>query len=117
MLCRRRWRGRVIAMILSCAMYQKFIITADGVLKFGKVYHHRDLLGHDEACLYGGGLWRIDEARKAVLLFGRSFEFGTPEFSRLTYVNRSGIGEVDYPLFYQEYWPYDERLVPVGIGL
>ena len=98
-------------------MYQKFVITGEGVLKFGNVYHHRNLLAYDENCSYGGGLWRIDESRKMVLLFGRSFEFGTPDFSFLSYVNRSGIGDVDYPLFYQPHWPYDETLVPVGIGL
>ena len=98
-------------------MYQKFIITDEGVLKFGNVYHHRNLLACDENCPYGGGLWRIDESRKMVLLFGRSFEFGTPDFSFLSYVNRSGIGNIDYPLFYQSHWPYDETLVPVGIGL
>lgn len=38
-------------------MYQKFIINQDGVLKFGNVYQHRDLLKWNEDCLYGGGLW------------------------------------------------------------
>lgn len=98
-------------------MYQKFIITDEGVLKFGNVYHHRNLLSCDESCSYGGGLWRIDEARKMIVLFGRSFEFGTPEFSYLSHVNRSSIGDIDYPLFYQPHWPYDDTLVPVGIGL
>ena len=98
-------------------MYQKFIITDEGVLKFGNVYNHRNLLGWDENCPYGGGLWRIDESRKIVLLFGRSFEFGAPEFSSLSYVNRSGIGDIDYPLFYQPNWPYDETIVPVGVGV
>lgn len=98
-------------------MYQKFIITGDGVLKFGNVYHHRNLLAWDEECTGGGGLWRVDEERGMVLLFGRSFEFGAPDFSNLVRVNRGGIGDVEYPLFYQPHWPYDEALVPVGIGL
>ena len=42
-------------------MYQKFIITDDGELRFGNVYHHRNLLRWDESCHYGGGLWRIDK--------------------------------------------------------
>ena len=46
-------------------MYQKFVITQDGVLKFGKVYQHSDLLGWGEECPYGGGLWKIDEGRRA----------------------------------------------------
>ena len=29
-------------------MYQKFIINQDGVLKFGRVYLHRDLLSQGE---------------------------------------------------------------------
>ena len=56
-------------------MYQKFIINQDGVLKFGHVYLHKDLLARDERCLYGGGLWKIDEGRRAILLYGRSFDF------------------------------------------
>ena len=98
-------------------MYQKFVITGEGVLKFGNVYHHRNLLGWDEECRFGGGLWRIDAERKIVLLFGRSFEFGAPDFSGLSYVNRGGIGDVEYPLFYQPHWPYDEALIPVAVAL
>ena len=41
-------------------MYQKFIINQDGVLKFGHVYQHRDLLHWGEDCPYGGGLWKKD---------------------------------------------------------
>ena len=47
-------------------MYQKFIITQDGVLKFGKVYQHVDLLDWGEECPYGGGLWKKDEGRRAI---------------------------------------------------
>ena len=49
-------------------MYQKFIINQDGVLKFGIVFLHRDLLQHGESCPNGGGLWKIDEKRNVVLL-------------------------------------------------
>ena len=45
-------------------MYQKFIITQDGVLKFGNVYQHSDLLDWGEECPYGGGLWKRDEGRE-----------------------------------------------------
>ena len=44
-------------------MYQKFIITQDGVLRFGNVYQHCELLKWGETCPYGGGLWKRDEAR------------------------------------------------------
>ena len=46
-------------------MFQKFIINRDGVLKFGRVYLHRDMLAPGEQCTYGGGLWKIDEGRGA----------------------------------------------------
>ena len=59
-------------------MYQKFIINQDGVLKFGRVYLHKDLLQPGEQCVFGGGLWKIDEGRRAILLYGRSFDFGPP---------------------------------------
>lgn len=95
-------------------MYKKFIITDAGELKFGNVYHHRDLLRWDETCPNGGGLWRIDEERGAVVLYGRSFEFGEPCFARLRFVNWDGIDGRERLLFYQPHWPYDEALVPVG---
>jgi hypothetical protein len=94
-------------------MYQKFIITDDGVLKFGNVYHHRNLLRWDEGGRYGGGLWRIDETRGIVILYGRSFEFGAPSFERVRYINWDGIDGVERPVFYQPHWPYDETLIPV----
>ena len=54
-------------------MFQKFIINREGVLKFGRVYLHRDMLAPGEQCTYGGGLWKIDEGRGAIVLYGRSF--------------------------------------------
>ena len=95
-------------------MYQKFIITDEGELKFGNVYHHRNLLRWEQDCPYGGGLWRVDEARGAVVLYGRSFEFGAPSFEGLKYVNWDGIDGIERPLFYQPHWPYDETLVAVN---
>ena len=50
-------------------MFQKFIINRDGVLKFGHVYLHRDMLAPGEQCTYGGGLWKIDEGRGAIVLY------------------------------------------------
>ena len=94
-------------------MYQKFVITDEGELKFGNVYHHRDLLRWNESCSYGGGLWRLDEERGAVVLYGRSFEFGVPSFENLKYINWDGIDGRERALLYQPHWPYDETLVPV----
>ena len=47
-------------------MFQKFIINREGILKFGHVYLHRDMLAPGEQCTYGGGLWKIDESRGAI---------------------------------------------------
>ena len=60
-----------------------------------------------------GALMRL--AGRAVVLYGRSFEFGAPEFSNLRYVNWDGIDGMERPLFYQPHWPYDETLVPIAV--
>ena len=94
-------------------MYQKFIITQDGVLRFGNVYQHRELLQWDETCPYGGGLWKIDEARNSILLYGRSFAFGPPCFEQVKRIEWSGLENTPRPLFYLPHWPSEERLVSV----
>jgi hypothetical protein len=94
-------------------MYQKFIINQEGVLKFGRVYQHRDLLGWNEDCPYGGGLWKLDEGRRAILLYGRSFAFGAPDFNHVRRIEWSGIGGTPYPLFFLPHWPNEESMVPV----
>ena len=94
-------------------MYQKFIINQDGVLKFGHVYLHKDLLARDERCPYGGGLWKIDEGRRAILLYGRSFDFGAPDFHHLRRIEWTGVGGQPLPLFYLPHWPEEDLLIPV----
>jgi hypothetical protein len=79
-------------------MYQKFIITRDGVLKFGKVYLHHDLLDFGEDGSGGGGLWKHDPLRGAILLYGRSFEFGLPDFDILRKIDWKGSGGTPSPL-------------------
>jgi hypothetical protein len=96
-------------------MYQKFIINQDGVLKFGRVYQHRDLLDWHEDCPYGGGLWKIDESRGAILLYGRSFAFGLPDFSGLRRIDWSTLGGKPRPLLYLPHWPNEEHVVPVSV--
>ena len=73
-------------------MFQKFIINREGVLKFGRVYLHRDMLAPGEQCTYGGGLWKIDEGRGAIVLYGRSFDFGPPDFDFVKQIDWSGLG-------------------------
>lgn len=97
-------------------MYQKFIITQDGVLRFGNVYQHCELLKWGETCPYGGGLWKRDEARRCILLFGRSFAFGAPNFSQVRRIEWSGIGGTPHPLFHLPLWPREEGMVPVYVG-
>ena len=78
-------------------MFQKFIINRDGVLKFGHVYLHRDMLAPGEQCTYGGGLWKIDEGRGAIVLYGRSFDFGPPDFDYVKKIDWTGLGGTPRP--------------------
>ena len=94
-------------------MYQKFIITQDGVLKFGHVYMHRDLQGIGERCVWGGGLWKVDHGRDAILLYGRSFDFGPPELEHVRRIDWSGVGGKPVPLYYLPHWPDEEVMEPV----
>ena len=86
-------------------MAQKFIIGADGVLRFGSVYLHKELLAPGESWCYGGGFWQIDHARAAVALYGRSFDFGLPGFDHLQRIDWSGLGGQPHTLFYYPHWP------------
>lgn len=94
-------------------MYQKFIINQDGVLKFGRVYLHKDLLKHGEKCIYGGGLWKIDESQGAIMLYGRSFDFGVPDFDYVRQIDWSGVGGNPHPLLFLPNWPNEDVVEPV----
>lgn len=94
-------------------MYQKFIILSDGTLRFGRVYMHRDLLLPSERCTYGGGLWRVDEGRRAILLFGRSFDFGPPDFDYVRHIDWSGTHSPLRTLLYLPHWPDEDRVEAV----
>ena len=96
-------------------MYQKFIITQDGVLKFGKVYQHVDLLDWGEECPYGGGLWKKDEGRRAILLYVRSFAFCTTDFNQVRRIDWRGVGGTPSPIFFVPHWPNEDLLVPVFV--
>lgn len=97
-------------------MYQKFIINQDGRLKFGHVYLHRDLLEWDESAPYGGGLWKIDHSRSAIILYGRSFDFGRPDISAIRSIDWAGVGGSPVPLLYLPSWPQETPVIPLTIS-
>ena len=96
-------------------MAQKFIIGADGVLRFGSVYLHKELLAPGESWCYGGGFWQIDHARAAVVLYGRSFDFGLPGFDHLQRIDWSGLGGQPHTLYYFPQWPDQSVSHPVTV--
>jgi hypothetical protein len=96
-------------------MYKKFIITQDGVLKFGKVYLHHDLLSYGEDGTGGGGLWEHDPLRGAIILYGRSFEFGLPNFSMLKRIDWQGVDGTPSALLYLPKWPDNSIVEPVFV--
>lgn len=98
-------------------MYQKFIINQDGLLRFGVVYQHRELLGRGDSCPFGGGLWEYDEARGALLLYGRSFAFGPPLVENVREIDWESAGHGPSPLFFLPDWPKGTSLLPVAAGL
>lgn len=98
-------------------MYRKFIINQDGVLLFGNVYQHRELLGWGDTCPYGGGLWRYDAGRGALLLYGRSFAFGPPDMAAVRDIDWESAGCGPCPVFFLPDWPQENRLQPVATQL
>lgn len=97
-------------------MAQKFIISEGGTLRFGDVHLHRDLFQIGEDTCYGGGFWTIDHSRNAIILHGRSFDFGGPDFGRILRIDWCGIGGHPRPLFYAPYHPSLDLLEPVFVG-
>lgn len=59
---------------------RKFIVTADGVFKFGDVNMHKDLLSPGEACI-GGGEYEFNYVDLRMSLSGRSYDFGRVKWS------------------------------------
>lgn len=86
-------------------MYRKFIITDEGTLKFGVVHMHKDILSFGETCEFGGGMWDIDNSRGAILLYGSSFDFGSPQMDQVKKIDWSGLGGNKRPLFYMPCYP------------
>ncbi len=62
--------------------HPKFIITSGGHLRLGMVTLHRDLLMAHEQCL-GGGFYEFDYVDNRLLLYGKSFDYGYPRWSKV----------------------------------
>ena len=92
---------------------QKFIITQQGELRFGDVRMHKDLLPLFENECHGGGQWKIDAGGMSIVLYGRSFDFGKHDFSKVRRINWSGIGGKPAPLFYYPDYPDMETSEPI----
>jgi hypothetical protein len=58
---------------------QKFIITQEGVFRYGNVRMHKDLLEDRDQCI-GGGFYEFDYVSNRLLLSGKSYDFGTPQW-------------------------------------
>lgn len=61
---------------------QKFIITSNGLFKYGDVRLHKHLLEAGEHCL-GGGFYEFDFVSGRLLLSGSSYDFGVPRWHDL----------------------------------
>lgn len=94
----------------------KFIITQDGTMKFGDVLYHKDLIPGNEMTCCGGGFWTIDNQRGIIILYGQSYDFGKPDFSRLRAIDKSTLpANLGYPIFYKNTINGDEILEPVSV--
>ena len=94
---------------------RKFIITQDGELRFGDVGLHRDLIPDGQDTCHGGGFWAIDNQRGCIVLSGRSFDFGAPEFGCLHSIDRNAFpASLGYPIFYRREFCGEEILEPVS---
>ncbi len=61
---------------------QKFILTSDGMFRYGDVSLHKHLLQGDEMCI-GGGMYEFDYVSGRMLLHGRSYDYGRPKWHYL----------------------------------
>ena len=73
-------------------MYPKFIITIDGVLKFGNVYLHKELLPKGHTTCY---------------------DFGLPDLDKIERVDCEGPGGLGYPIFFERHFGDEDLLEPV----
>ena len=84
---------------------QKFVITLDGELRFGDVNRHKDLLPYGDNDCHGGGFWQISKGGMSIDLYGRSYDYGGPDFSMINCVDWTGIGGKPISLIYYPNYP------------
>lgn len=93
-------------------------MTEDGTLIFGDVHLHRDLIPKGDATCYGGGFWTIDNQRGVIILYGRSFDFGAPEFNRMQRIKKDVMPVIlGYPIFYKREFCGEDILEPIQCQL
>ncbi len=89
-------------------MYPKFILVSDpkkpleGTFVYGIVWNHKDLAeayekAHGYMKVHGGGWYEKDDAKKTVILYGESGDYGEP---RLSFLNRIPKELEEYKFYY-----------------
>ena len=53
------------------------------------------------------------KGRGAFVLYGRSFDFGPPDFDYVKRIDWSGLGGTPRPLLYLPHWPDETEVIPV----
>lgn len=66
----------------------KFVLITDSntypeecQLRIGNVQCHFELVGNNEKC-YGGGFFLIDYNKKTIKFYGKSIDYGNPQFEK-----------------------------------
>lgn len=95
---------------------QKFVITQEGELRFGDVCLHKDLLPSGDGECRGGGFWQVSANGLCIELYGRSYDFGSPDFTYLQTINRSGLGGLMLPLIYYPCYPDSSGARQIFVG-
>jgi hypothetical protein len=92
-------------------MHPKFLLVSDpktpliGTFVYGMVGQHKELIpGYVKT--HGGGWFHQDESRKIMTLYGRSGDYGEPDFRFLDRIPAQLQG---YRFVYSPDWGADER--------
>lgn len=90
---------------------QKFVITMEGELRFGDVEYHKELLPWRNNECFGGGFWKIESG--SISLYGRSYDFGAPDFDQVRSIDWTGIGGKPASLFFYPNYPDKDIAEPI----